>query len=96
MNGEPDGQVRRGTRQLKAAISESGLLSGADGAAARGAMTMGRPSRGLIVGIWRMVRRKSEGRERAKRERISVAIVRTSSWPKRMPMQVREPPPKGM
>lgn len=44
-----------------------------------------------------MVRRKESGREREKpRERMSVAIVRISSWPKRMPMQVREPPPKGM
>ena len=51
---------------------------------------------GLMVGIWRMVSWKSSGRESAKRERMSVAIVRISSWPKRMPMHVREPPPKGM
>ena len=40
---------------------------------------MGSPARGEIVGIWRIARRKSGRRERAKRERMSVAIVRTSS-----------------
>ncbi len=41
-------------------------------------------------------RRKESGSESEKRESSSVAIVRISSWPKRMPMHVREPPPKGM
>ena len=85
-----------GISDRPAAISESVLLSGADEVAARGETTIGRPCLGLMVGIWRMVSRKSSGRESAKRERMSVAIVRISSWPKRMPMHVREPPPKGM
>ena len=33
--------------------------------------------------------------ESLKRARIVAAIVRTSSSPKRIPIQVREPPPNG-
>ena len=53
------------------------------------------PFFGLIVGIWRISRAKSSGRDSVKRASRSVAIVRISSWPKRIPMHVREPPPKG-
>ena len=50
---------------------------------------------GLIVGIWRIVSAKSSGSERLQRASSIEAIVRTSSWPKRIPMQMREPPPNG-
>ena len=94
--GKPDGQVRAVRVSEMKRFQNLSCWSEQASLAARGEAVIGSPSRGLIVGIWRMASWKSFGREREKRERMSVAIVRISSWPKRMPMHVREPPPKGM
>ena len=53
------------------------------------------PVAGPIVGIWRIVSVNLRGALSVQRARISVAIARISSCPKRIPMHVREPPPNG-
>jgi hypothetical protein len=57
---------------------------------------IGIPPRGESVGIWRIESRRSgSASSRRKRRRIERAIALTSSCPKRIPMQVRDPPPNG-
>ena len=56
----------------------------------------GSPPRGESVGIWRIDSgRIGSARSSEKRRSTAVAIALISSWPKRIPMQVREPPPNG-
>ena len=47
------------------------------------------------AGIWRTVIVLPGRRSRRRRCRSIVATSFTSVWPKRLPMQIREPPPNG-
>jgi len=51
---------------------------------------------GESVGIWRTVIVRPGIASRRRRCSSIVATSFTSVWPKRLPMQIREPPPKGM
>ncbi len=55
----------------------------------------GRPPAGPSVGVWRILSSKPGCNSTRKREPIAPAIVRISAWPKRIPRQIREPPPNG-
>ena len=63
--------------------------------ASRSSTSMGSPPRGDSVGIWRMLMVWPGSIASRQRPRIIAAIVRISICPKRMPMQVRDPPPNG-
>ena len=54
-----------------------------------------RPPSGDRVGIWRIVIVRPGRRSNRSRASAMVATSFTSVWPKRLPMQIREPPPKG-
>ena len=53
------------------------------------------PPSGDRVGIWRIVIVRPGRRSKRSRCSAMVATSFTSVWPKRLPMQIREPPPKG-
>ena len=53
------------------------------------------PPLGESVGIWRTVIVRPGIASRRSRCSSIVATSFTSVWPKRLPMQIREPPPKG-
>ena len=58
-------------------------------------MRMRRPPFGERVGIWRIVTVRPGRASTRRRWSSLVATSFTSVWPKRLPMQIREPPPKG-
>ena len=64
-------------------------------AQARDSTRMRRPPRGERVGIWRTVIVRPGSTSRRKRCSSIVATSLTSVWPKRLPMQIRVPAPKG-
>ena len=61
----------------------------------RGPHRIGSPCAGEIVGAWRISSPWPGVSSRRKRSRIARAMIAISAWPKRIPMQVREPPPNG-
>jgi len=62
---------------------------------ARGSTRIGSPPSGESVGIWRTVMVRPGRASRRNRCRSIVATSFTSVWPKRLPMQILWPPPKG-
>ena len=51
---------------------------------------IGSPARGPSVGVWRTSSRNPGNRSSVKRSRIAAAMMPISSWPKRIPRQIRE------